>query len=133
MVVLWLLGLSVMLLMLAGLSVDLWQAFSERRALAGAADAAAYAGASGLDEQAFRATGVVALEPGRAEALALDSLLRQTDVAALTGPPKIEVAPGRITVTLHGRVELTLLRLLAPAVDALDLSVSSVAEPQLGG
>ncbi|MGH9030897.1 MAG: pilus assembly protein TadG-related protein, partial [Acidimicrobiia bacterium] len=46
----WMLGLCLMLLLLGGISLDLWRAFSERRALASAADAAAIAGASALDE-----------------------------------------------------------------------------------
>jgi Flp pilus assembly protein TadG len=131
MVVLWLLGVSTMLLMLGGLSIDLWHVFSERRALVGAADAAAYAGASGIDLDAYRRDGTVRLGPA-AEELARASLAGQGDLAALAGTPAIAVAPERVTVVLEGRVELTLLRLLAPGTDALDLRVSASAEPRLG-
>ena len=45
----WLLGLCLLLLVLGGVSLDLWRVFSERQALAGLADSAALAGAGGLD------------------------------------------------------------------------------------
>lgn len=133
MVVLWLLGVAAMLLMLGGLSIDLWHVFTERRALVGVADAAAYAGASGIDVAAYRADGSVVLEPEVAERLALDAVARQGDAGMLAGPPIVAVSPDTITVTLDGRVELTLLRLLAPGTDALDVRVRASAAPRLGG
>ena len=45
-ITLWILGLCLMLFLLGGISLDLWRSFSERRALAATADAAALAGAS---------------------------------------------------------------------------------------
>lgn len=132
MVVLWLLGVAAMFLMLGGLSVDLWQVFSSRRAIVGAADAAAYAGASGIDVAAYRADGSVVLVPAVAEALAVDVLTRQEDVGMLTGPPAVAVEATGVTVVLEGRVELTLLRFLAPGTEGLDLRVVSTAEPRLG-
>lgn len=132
-VVLWLLGLCVLLLSLGGLSVDLWHVFSERRALVGAADAAAFAGASGLDVDAFRASGDVVLSPPLAEDLARAALARQDDLGSLDGPPEVVADPAAITVTLEGRVELRLLRLLAPGVDSLELAVTATAEPRAGG
>jgi hypothetical protein len=48
------LGLCLMLFLLGGISLDLWRAFSERRSLAATAGAAV-AGASALDEAAYRA------------------------------------------------------------------------------
>lgn len=133
MVVLWLLGVAALILMLGGLSIDLWSVFSERRALVGAADAAAFAGASGIDVDAYRADGTVVLASDVAEALAAATLARQDDAGMLSAAPIIAVAPERITVVLEGRVNLTLLRLLAPHTEALDLRVTSTAEPRLGG
>ncbi|MBW3620567.1 MAG: hypothetical protein KY461_09995 [Actinobacteria bacterium] len=132
MVVLWLLGVAVMVLMLGGVSIDLWHVFSERRALVGIADAAAYAGASGIDVDAYRADGTVVLAPAVAEELALAAVARQDDAGAVAGPPTVSVAPEQVTVVVRGRVELALLRLLAPGTDALDLRVTSSAEPRLG-
>lgn len=131
-VVLWLLGVSVMILMLGGLSIDLWHVFGERRVLVGAADAAAYAGASGLDEATYRATGTVRLSPARAEELARRAVARQPDTAALTRA-EVAATAEAVTVTLHGRVDVMLLRLLAPGTGSLDVTVTATAEPRLGG
>lgn len=132
MVVLWLLGVATMLLMLGGLSIDLWHVFSERRALVGVADAAAYAGASGIDVAAYRADGTVVLDPVRARELAIATVARQQDAGSASGPAEVSVEPGRVTVTLEGRVELTLFRLLAPGTDAVATRVVASAEPRLG-
>lgn len=133
MVVLWLLGVSAMLLMLGGLSIDLWHVFSERRALVGIADAAAFAGASGIDVTAYRADGSVVLDPALAEELALVAVRRQADAASLAGVPSVVVEPARVTVTVGGEVELGLLRLLAPGTDRVELRVVSHAGPRLDG
>lgn len=125
---LWVLGLAVTLLFLGGLSLDLWRAFSERRALAGIADAAAVAGAGGVDEAHYRATGEVRLDAERAEALAQASLLTQTDIRSLTAN-RVEADAGEITVTTQGRVELTLLQVLLPP-DGLDITVTARSGPR---
>src|SRR5262249_61898940 len=77
------LGLCLMLLLLGGISLALWRAFSERRSLAAAADAAAVAGASALDEAAYRGSGAVRLVPADARRRALASLADQLDRRAL--------------------------------------------------
>ncbi len=125
---LWLLGLAVSLLFLGGLSLDLWRAFSERRALAGIADAAAVAGAGGVDEAHYRATGEVRLDAVRAEALAEASLAIQTDTRSLTAT-RVEADPGLVTVTTQGRVELTLLQVLLPP-QGLDITVTARSAPR---
>src|SRR5262249_60080887 len=76
---LWMLGLCLMLFLLGGVSLDLWRAFSERRSLAAAADAAAVAGASALDEAAYRSSGAVRLVPSDARRRAQASLGAQLD------------------------------------------------------
>ena len=62
-ITLWLLGVCLLLFALGGISLDLWRGFSARRSLATAADAAALAGASAIDEEAYRRSGVVQLDP----------------------------------------------------------------------
>lgn len=126
-VTIWLLGLCVVLLAVGGLSLDLWRAFSERRALAGAADAAAVAGASGLDVDAFRATGEVTLDPAAARALAAANLADQVDLDALTGAD-ITATPAIVIVTITGSVDLTLTRVLLDAMP-LTIRVTATAEP----
>lgn len=130
--VLWFLGLCLLLLTLGGLGLDLWRGFSERRALVGIADAAAFAGASGIDEARFRATGEVVLAPGRVRALATASLGAQSDDRTLTGAT-VAVAPdGRtVTVVVTGEVPLTLLRLLT--VEPLEVRAEATAEPRISG
>jgi Flp pilus assembly protein TadG len=129
-ILLWTLGLCVALFLLGGISLDLWRSFSERRALAGAADAAALAGASAIDEARYRATGVIALVPSDAEARARASLAHQLDAGALRGFD-IRVTDGTVTVVAHGRVGLTLLNLLHTA--DLDVDVTATATPRRSG
>lgn len=79
------LGLSVMLLFVGGFSLDLWRAHSERRSLAELADAAAAAGANGIDTSVYRDSGELVLDPLLAEALAWESIVGQADQRALVG------------------------------------------------
>ena len=130
-VTLWLLGLSLVLLSVGALSLDLWHVLSERRALAGVADAAAYAGASGLDEAAFRARGVVALDPTRARALADHAVRRQADTRSL-GAWHAQADATQVTVSVTGRVETFLLPLLDPDLATIELHVRATARPEAG-
>lgn len=128
--VLWFLGLCLLLFTLAGLGMDLWRGFSERRALVSIADAAAFAGASGLDEAHFRATGEPRLDPVRARRMAQRSLAGQQDRRSLRHAA-IALDNGRstITVVVEGEVPLTLLRLLT--VEPLRVTAVATAEPRL--
>ena len=131
-VTLWLLGWCVAVIFLGGLSLDLWRAFAERRALAGAVDAAAVAGASALDEAAFRADGTVRLNPPAAEAAARAAMRARTDLPALTGFAA-EATTEAVRVSADGTVDLTLLRVLSPDTGPLRLRVHAVVEPQASG
>jgi Flp pilus assembly protein TadG len=127
-ITIWLLGLCVVLLFVGGVSLDLWRAFSERRALAAMADAAALAGASGIDRARLHAASEIVLNPELAERLALDALSSQSP-AALNGPPKVDVTPDRIRVTLTGEVRYTLLRIFLED-EPLLITVDAVAAPR---
>jgi Flp pilus assembly protein TadG len=110
----WLLGLCLLLLVLGGVSLDLWRVFSERQALAGLADSASLAGAAGLDLDAAR-RGLVQLDPTDAARRAQASIAGQTDKGSLViSSVKIVVVqnPSEVTVSADGQVHLTLLRLL---------------------
>ncbi|MDH4116430.1 MAG: pilus assembly protein TadG-related protein [Acidimicrobiia bacterium] len=111
---LWTLGLALSLLMLGGISIDLWSALGAHRDLAGIADAAAVAAASGVDTERFRNDGVVRLDEGLAEGLALSLIAAQPNGADLSAAPVVVVAADgqSVTVDLQRRVNLTLLRLL---------------------
>ncbi len=118
----WLLGLCLMLLVLGGIGLDLSRSFSQRRALAADADAAALAGASAIDEDAYRATGRVELVPAAAEALARGSIARQPDRGEIRDV-EVRATAAAVTVVVFGHVDLSLLRLLHTA----DLDVRFVA------
>lgn len=128
-VTLWLLGLAVMLLPLGGLTLDLSRSFSERRALAAAADAAALAGAGALDEGRYRSDGTVALDPAKAEVLARRSLATQLDRAGLRSVA-VRADAESVTVTVTGVVDLTLLRLVDGGAP-FTVRVSATARPHL--
>ena len=112
--VIWCLGLAVLVLSLAGLSLDLWHPLSEERALQSMASSAAEAGASGIDVPTYRATGRVVLKPALATSLAETNLADQSHPPPLSAPPIIAVSSGggQITVELRENVRLTLLGIL---------------------
>ena len=126
-ITLWMLGLCLMLFLLGGISLDLWRSFSERRALAATADAAALAGASAIDEDRYRQFGEVVLVPDEAEARARASIARQFDRDALRGVD-VRVSTDSVTVVARGRVELSLLNLLHTA--DVDVVVTATATPR---
>ncbi|MDQ3974200.1 MAG: pilus assembly protein TadG-related protein [Actinomycetota bacterium] len=125
----WMLGVCVTLLFLGGISLDLWRVLSERHALAGLVDAAAIAGASGIDEEHFRATGQLQLAPGRAEGLAAANLAAQADKRSLTAW-NATASTEQITVTAAGAVEFTLLKVLVPDTGPLAIQVRATAPPR---
>lgn len=123
-ITIWALGLTIILLAAGGLVFDLWRGLSERRELAAAADAAANAAANAIDEDHYRATGELRLDPKRAQTIALDNLRRQTDPTLNTA--RVTTNGTTVTVTLDGTVQLTLLRLLDDR--PLDIHVDATAE-----
>ena len=127
-VVVWVLGLSVALMFLGGLSLDVWRAFTERRVLAGMADGAAVAGASAIDEQDWRTTGVIQLDGDLALARTA-AYLSNHPSWDVTITETINVGPGGIEVILEKEVEFSLLRILIDADDHFDVSVTAFASP----
>ena len=126
-VTLWILGCCLMTFALGGLSLDLWRAFSERRALAAAADAAALAGAAAIDESRYRASAELVLVPEVAVARARVSLREQLDTASLRDA-RVSVHADSVTVVVRGVVGFSLLRVLGDG--AFDVEVASTAMPR---
>ncbi len=129
-VTLWMLGLALIVLGLGGLSLDLWRVFLERRELAGVVDAAAIAGASAIDEAAFRSGGDVRVDPAKAVRTACAYLRTHSDPpASCVG---IRASPEGIEVTASREVELTLLKLLLPRIERgpLPIRASARVEPR---
>lgn len=124
-------GLATMLLFVGGFSLDLWRAQSERRALAELADAAAAAGANGIDTSAYRTTGELVLDPSLAEQIAWASIESQVDQRALSGLPQVVATPDVVVVQVEGEVEMTLLRVFSGG-EPFTIRVIAEASPVRG-
>lgn len=125
--VLWLLATLLLLFCLGGLGVDLWNAFSQRRAVAGAVDAAVIAGASGIDEAHLRNTGVVRLDPVDARRLARASLARHAPLETA----RVSISRDRtsIHVSAAKRVRLTILPMFI-ATREMRVTAAAMARPR---
>lgn len=109
-ITLWVLGLTIMVLFLGGISLDLWRAFEVREDLAAMADSAANVGASQVDGGTYRDTGVLELDSTAATASANANLDAQQDAGRITN--RAITANGAVlTVRLEGEVGFTLLRI----------------------
>lgn len=127
-VTLWILGLCMVVLAVGGITLDLWRAFSGFRELATVADAAAIAGASGVDTARFRVDGTVQLDPPEAAALAVTVLAEEgVDAADYLVTP----SPAEITVAVSGDVPFILLRLLVPD-EGIRLTATATSRPVAG-
>lgn len=126
-VTLWVLGLILPTLLIGGIALDLWRGFSERRALAGMADAAAVAGANGVDTDHFYATDEVRLDPDLAEQLAMENLAAQLDDRSLDDW-EVAATTAAVTVRVRGTVDLTLLKLFYE--ESWDIEADATARPQ---
>jgi Flp pilus assembly protein TadG len=122
-ITLWCLGLCLLILSIGAVTIDVWRAFSARRALASTADAAAQAGANGIDIAYYGETGVVRLDPPRAEQFADLSMAHQADTPGLVGFDRYADTQ-RITVQVRGTVDLGLLGLFAD--EPFEITVTAV-------
>lgn len=127
-ITIWMLGLSILILLFGGMSLDYWRALALQRELAAVADSAAIAAASGIDEATYRATGELILDPERARQLAEIAVQWQTvDVIAHV----VDVAPTSVTVTLSAAVDLGLLGVLVDEAEPLTVRAFATAVPVL--
>lgn len=124
-VTLWLLGMAVCVLFLGGLSLDLWRVYEARRELAGLADGAAVAGATQLDEAAWRYERRLALEARAAHARSLAYLHGRVPAGTRTD---VRVRQDAVSVRLSRSLRLTLLGVLAPE-DTVLVSAGSTVRP----
>ena len=107
MITLWVLGLAVAILFLGGIGLDFWRAIAVRREVSVMADAAATAGANGLDESALRG-GRLQLDEARVRQLVASELSQYPGARKLRAQ-NVTVAGGRVTVTLSEDVHFSLL------------------------
>ncbi len=126
-ITLWVLGLTVAVLFLGGLGVDLWRAIAVRREVSAMADAAATAGANGLDESALRG-GRLELDDGRVRGLVAAELAEYPAAARLDGAA-VTRSDTQVTVVLRERVRFSLLGIFMPG-DEFVVQASATAEPR---
>jgi hypothetical protein len=127
-VTLWTLGLSILLLLFGGLSIDFWRALALQRELAAVADSMAVAAASGIDEEHYRLTGEVMIEPGRAANLGSAYVTAQdVDLTDLD----MNSTDSRVTVRLEAELELGLLGLFVDQSEPMTVSAEATAVPVL--
>lgn len=126
---LFLVGTCVALLFLGGIVVDFWRVIAARRELAAMADAAATAGANGLDETSLR-TGGADLDPVLARSLALAQLRREAQATRI-GRADVVADTARVVVRLTGRVRFALLGILLGGGE-FTVNVDATAQPRRG-
>lgn len=127
---LWVLGLSLLLLLFGGLALDFWRGLALQRELAAVADSAAVAAASGIDEEIYRGTGELLLDPSRSTSLAAQSVGFQS----LDGVTfEVTLSPDRsdVTVVVVGRLELGLLGVFVDQSEPLTVRATATAVPRL--
>ncbi len=124
--------LGFMVLLLGGLSVDLWRVLAEHREVAGLVDGASIAGSTAIDLDFVRDNPSVP-EPPLLPELAIDRACRYLedhgDITACPTPDaEVVVAADTITVTVTRDVELTFLAALVtldPSADTSPIRVSA--------
>ena len=128
-VTLWMVGMMLVVLVVGGISIDLWRALSAHRAVAAVVDSAAVAAGSGIDELIWRNEGQLVLDSARVEDRVFGSIGSQEGtafvaVAVATAPDGSEA-----TVTGSTAVKLTLLGLVVG--ESIDISATATAQPAL--
>jgi Flp pilus assembly protein TadG len=131
MMAVWAILFTILLLGFGSFAWESWGVFNTWREVSGRADAAAIAGASGLDEEVYRRSGRVVLDPDRAEELARRNLRAQPRDPSLVGAT-VDATPARVRVVVEGRARLFLIRLLLPRQGPLTVRAVGVAEPRRG-
>lgn len=103
---LFMLGLGVAILLLGGISFDLWRLIGERRELAALADSAAIAATSGVDADYFRDQGLSRLDPALVD-LQIDAVLDQQPPSILEGLSAPQVNLDTVGCDVTVRLERT--------------------------
>jgi Flp pilus assembly protein TadG len=124
------LGLSLLLLLFGGLVIDFWRALALQRELAAIADSASVAAASGIDEEHYRLTGEVLIEPARAAGLgsayAMTQDIELIDLVVSTAEDRSSV-----TVLVVDELELGLMGVFVDQTEPLTVTAEARAVPVL--
>ena len=129
-VTLWMLGLSLLLLLFGGLVIDFWRALALQRELAAIADSASIAAASGIDEEHYRLTGDVVIEPNRAVTLGADYVGAQ-DAGLLDLAISTASDGSSVTVLVVDELELGLMGVFVDETEPLTVTAEATALPVL--
>lgn len=129
-VTLWMLGLSLLLLLFGGLVIDFWRALALQRELAAIADSASIAAASGIDEEHYRLTGDVVIEPNRAVTLGADYVGAQ-DAGLLDLAISTASDGSSVTVLVVDELELGLMGVFVDQTEPLTVTAEATALPVL--
>ena len=127
MITLWVLGLAVAVLFLGGIGLDFWRAIAVRREVSVMADAAATAGANGIDESALRG-GRLELDEPRVRQLVASELAEYPDARKLRDA-SVTIGDGQVVVTLREDVHFSLLGIFMGR-GHFTVQARAVAEPQ---
>jgi Flp pilus assembly protein TadG len=124
---LWAMGMSLLLFAVGFLALDLWSGFAARQQAAAIADSAAIAGATALDEAAWR-SGVLALHPSAAETRAVGAAVAHPAWDASMSVSAV-ATPGGVTVSVSRTIRFRFIAGLVPDRTA-DVTVTGYAEPE---
>ena len=127
MITLWILGLTISVMFLGGLGLDLWRAIAVRREVSVMADAAASAGANGLDEDALRG-GALQLDDGQVRRLVAAELSEYPGSRRLLDG-RVTVVGAQVSVVLREQVHFSLLGIFMGG-GQFTVQASATAEPQ---
>ncbi len=126
----WVLGLSILILVFGGLALDFWRVLAVQRQAGSIADAAVAAAASGLDEEHYRLTGEVLLDPSRAVELGSLSVASQ-DVEVASAVFAVAPDGSSVTVEVVDEIEGGFVAFFTGDDGTLTVRVTSSAEPVL--
>ena len=130
--------MAMMVLIIGGISVDLWRIIADHREVTGLADGAAVAGATAVDVAAFEMdpTADPILDPGLAVQRVCDYMRNHADVTSCPSSMlEIDIAPDLtgIEVTFQREVDLTLLRVVeVGGADPVVVGATAFVELQRG-
>lgn len=130
------LGMTLLLFVVGGISIDVWRVVAARQDLVQRADAAATAGANAIDVDEFRDTGFLILYEPDAIAAA-ESVLGAPSTWTFSGTGRVEDFDGDgleddMVVVLTREVEFALLGILSNQ-KSVSFTVEAVASPQRTG
>ncbi len=114
--------LSLSLLIVIGAAVDVGRAFIERRELVSLADGAALSGSQALDLDALHA-GQLVLDPGEAQAIALEVLASEPGVRA-----QASADSSSVSVAVERTIPTAFLHLVG--LPTLTVKAQATAEPR---